>query len=245
MAEDVLAEARRGLPTPDRLEYTRRAFRLIPDINQPIILDIGCGSGVPTIELAGLCNGKVIGLDIDAGALEELQKRAVELGISDRVRTVRSSMLEMDFPDEQFDIVWSEGATWPIGFSKALGDWRRLLKPRGYMVIHDACWLEPDPPAEIRDFCDVNFPGISTHQENLNSIPQQGYELVGQFKLPPKAWLETYFQPLMNRLPALRRRYAGDSDALAALKREEIQTDLYVRHLRWYGSAFYIMRKKG
>jgi SAM-dependent methyltransferase len=244
MAKDVLAEARRGLPTLDRLEYTRRAFRLIPVIDRPMILDIGCGSGVPTIELAGLCNGIVIGLDIDAEALEELEERAIELGVSNRVRTVRSSMLEMDFPDGKFDIVWSEGASWPIGFSKALDEWRRLLRPRGYMVIHDGCWLEPDPPEEFRDYCEANFPGMSTHEQNLDSIARQGYELVGEFKLPPEAWLNTYFQPLKDRLPALMTKYAGNDVALATLVQEERQTDLYIRHLRWYGSAFYVMRKE-
>jgi len=245
MAKDVLAEVRRGLPTLERLEYTRRAFHLIPRIDRPMILDIGCGSGVPTIELASLCNGTVTGLDIDAAALEELGRKAAELGISDRVRTVRSSMLEMDFPDGQFDVVWSEGAAWSIGFSRALGEWRRLLKTRGYMVIHDGCWLEPDPPAQIRDFCEANFPGLSTHEENLDSIPREGYELVGEFKLPSEAWLDTYFQPLKDRLPVLRRTVAGDIAALADLKREEDQIDMYVRHLRWYGSAFYIMQKGG
>jgi SAM-dependent methyltransferase len=213
-------------------------------MDRPMILDIGCGSGVPTIELARLCNGTLIGLDTDAGALQELEKRAIEEGVSDRVRTIRTSMLEMDFPDGQFDIVWSEGAAWPIGFSRALDNWRMVLRSGGYMVIHDGCWIEPDPPAEIRDYCEVNFPGISTHEDNLELIPRQGYELVGEFKLPPEAWLDTYFQPLKDRLPDIMQKYSGDKSALEALKREEIQTDLYIRNLRWYGSAFYVMRKE-
>ncbi len=49
-------ESRRNL-----LKYTRKAFRMIPGIKNPDILDIGCGSGIPTVELAKLSGGKVIG----------------------------------------------------------------------------------------------------------------------------------------------------------------------------------------
>ena len=33
-------------------KYTRKAFRLLPKLKNPNIVDIGCGTGVPTIELA-------------------------------------------------------------------------------------------------------------------------------------------------------------------------------------------------
>jgi len=34
------------------LKYTRKAFRMLPHVDNPRILDIGCGSGFPTLELA-------------------------------------------------------------------------------------------------------------------------------------------------------------------------------------------------
>ena len=53
------------------LKYTRRAFRMLPPLEKPRILDIGCGSGVPSIVLARLSRGQVIGLDIDPSLLAE------------------------------------------------------------------------------------------------------------------------------------------------------------------------------
>jgi len=243
MTHSILAEVRRGLPTLERLEYTRRAYDLLPPLHEPRILDIGCGSGVPTLELARISGGKVTGMDIDGNALRELEQGAGELGLSGSIRTLRCSMSEMKFPDGHFDLVWSEGAAWHIGLREALGGWRGLIPQGGFMVLHDGCWIADDPPAAIQEYCKENFPGISTHEDNLEMMEGQGYRIIGEFKLPEDAWRRIYFGPLKDRIPPLRKKYAGDEMALAALDREETQTDLYIEHLHWYGSAFYILRR--
>jgi 2-polyprenyl-3-methyl-5-hydroxy-6-metoxy-1,4-benzoquinol methylase len=45
--------------------YTRKAFTLLSKCKKVHILDIGCGSGVPTMELAKLSEGYVTGIDIN------------------------------------------------------------------------------------------------------------------------------------------------------------------------------------
>jgi len=40
---------------------------------------------------------------------------------------VNCPILNMDFPDESFDIIWAEGSTFIIGFERALREWRRLI----------------------------------------------------------------------------------------------------------------------
>jgi len=42
------------------LKYTRKASRMLPQIDRPRIPDIGCGFGVSTMELARLSRGQVI-----------------------------------------------------------------------------------------------------------------------------------------------------------------------------------------
>jgi len=45
-------------------ETTRQAFQLIPKLPQPpLILDIGCGPGAQTIELAKISKGRITALD--------------------------------------------------------------------------------------------------------------------------------------------------------------------------------------
>jgi 2-polyprenyl-3-methyl-5-hydroxy-6-metoxy-1,4-benzoquinol methylase len=48
MREDVFSDIDRDSLRTNLNEYTRKAFQLIPRMEKPRILDVGCGSGVPT-----------------------------------------------------------------------------------------------------------------------------------------------------------------------------------------------------
>jgi SAM-dependent methyltransferase len=246
MAPDIQRELHGELSrgSPARLGFTRRAFQMLPDLENPRILDVGCGQGGPTLELARLSGGQVTGLDIDQSALDELARRADEEGLSGRVQVVHGSMFDMDFADQSFDIVWAEGSMHIVGFERAPGEWRRFISPRGFLVMHEMTWLRPDPPSEIADCPELAYPGIRTVSEYAEQVPGQGYDLVGRFTLPEDFWLLDYFDPMMARLRGLRRKYADDQAAQKTLDREERAADLYRKHSEWYGSAFLVMQKR-
>ncbi|HUV64140.1 MAG TPA: hypothetical protein VMW24_09590 [Sedimentisphaerales bacterium] len=46
------------------LEFTRKAFHMLPRLDKPRILDIGCGSGVATLELARISGGNIVAVSI-------------------------------------------------------------------------------------------------------------------------------------------------------------------------------------
>src|SRR4030042_4912787 len=91
------------------LKYTRKAFRMLPQLDKPRILDIGCGSGVPTMELARLSDGEVIGMDIDQGLLDVLRENTEKAGLSDRVKVIKRSLFDMEFPRSEERRVGEEG----------------------------------------------------------------------------------------------------------------------------------------
>ena len=95
-------------------KYTRKAFGFLPKIKNPCILDVGCGSGVPTIELANISGGHVTGIDIDETALVLLNRKIQQMGLNDRVTVVKNSIHNMDFPECSFDIIWAEGSLFVI-----------------------------------------------------------------------------------------------------------------------------------
>ena len=105
MSEDILNELDLDHFREVFNKYTIKAFQKLPKLEKPRILDIGCGSGVPTIELAKLSDGEVIGIDIDQELLDLLSKKIEQEGLTDRVKAIKCSLLDIKFPDNSFDIV--------------------------------------------------------------------------------------------------------------------------------------------
>jgi len=226
-------------------KYTRKAFRMIPELDKPRILDVGCGSGVPTLELTGLSNGEIVGLDVDQSSLDRFAARIEKAGLSGRVRAVKCSMRDMDFPDESFNIVWAEGSTFVVGFEKALTEWRRFLKPGGFLVAHEMIWSRPDPPQDAYSYWKgLSGSGIRTVPEYLEQVAACGYDLVGHFTLPDDSWWAEYYGALENRIRELRPKYADDSAALEVLDKEQREVDVSRKYLEWYSSAFFVMQRR-
>lgn len=195
---------------------------MLPELEKPRILDIGCGSGVPTIELAKLSNGKIIGIDIDQLLLDQLNRKIEENGFSNRIKTIKCSLFEIDFPDESFDIIWAEGSIHIIGFEKGLREWSRLLKTNGYLVVHD----------EVKNISD-----------KLKKIPHYGYKLINYFTLPEDAWWIDYYRPLEIRIKKLRIKYKNDPEALKAFKKHQNEIEMVIKNPKDFGSEYYIIQK--
>jgi len=221
LSKDLLAEMKDHFR--ERLnKYTRKAFQMLPKLERPKILDIGCGSGVPTIELAKLSDGEIIGIDIDQSLLNNLNRKIEDEGFSGRVRTMKCSLFEIDLPDESFDIIWAEGSIWIIGFEKGLKEWRRLLKSNGFLVVHDE---------------------IKTVSNELKKISSCGYKLIDHFSLPEDAHWTEYYRPLEIRIKELRKKYNNDPEALKILKQHQNEIDMVKTNPKDYTSAFYLMQK--
>jgi len=242
---NIFFEIHQGLPRegPGRNKYTRIAFNMLPKMDMPHILDIGCGPGGPTVELARISGGYVIGLDIHQPYLDELKRKIDKEGLSNRVKAVNRSLFKMDFPEKSFDVIWAEGSIWIIGFEKGLNEWRRFIKPKGFLVVHEMTWLRSNPPQENWEYWMSAYPGIKTIPEDLEIIRRCNYRLIGHFPLPEDAWWDEYYNPLERRIKKLKKKYADDSSALEILDEEHREIDLYRKYSKWYGSVFYVMQK--
>jgi cyclopropane fatty-acyl-phospholipid synthase-like methyltransferase len=65
---------------------------MLPQLEQPTILEIGCGVGLPTLKLARLSDGHLIGVNIDQTQLEKLNRKIEEADLTHRVKTVNCSL---------------------------------------------------------------------------------------------------------------------------------------------------------
>jgi SAM-dependent methyltransferase len=222
MTEEELFQIQMDKPRKRLLKYTRKAFRMLPQLDNPSILDVGCGSGISTVELARLSRGKVLGIDIDQTALDKFIKRINEMGLTDSVQAVNRSMVDMDFPNESYDVIWSEGSVYAIGFEKGLREWKRFLKPGGFMVVHD----------EQGDI-----------DEKLQQISNCGYELIGYFVLSKEVWWAEYFAPLEKLIGETRGIYTPNLKILEELHHAQCELDMFKKYPEHNSSVCFVMKK--
>jgi ubiquinone/menaquinone biosynthesis C-methylase UbiE len=206
----------------DLLVYTRQAFNILPRIQNPEILDIGCGSGLPTIELALLSDGKITAIDINQAVLDVLIKRAEEAGFSDRITVLNQSLTTMDFPSEHFDIIWAEGSISVIGFDRALIDFKTFIKNGGYLVVHD----EKDQL-----------------KKKIKTINRIGYELIDYFILNDEVWRKSYYIPLEKYINDLQAKYPQNNRIRMILQNDLREIHEYYVNSNRYQSVFFIMKK--
>jgi len=62
--------------------------------------------------------------------------------------------------------------------------------------------------------------------------------------LPEEVWLLDYYNPLEERIRALCEKYAHDQEVQQILDSQQREVDLFKKYSKWYGSAFYVMRKR-
>jgi ubiquinone/menaquinone biosynthesis C-methylase UbiE len=240
----ILEELLDDITPPERLEYTRRAFSMLPPMERPNILDAGCGSGQPTVELAILSNGNVVGIDLNAKDLERLEARASEAGVADRVRTVNGSYMEMEFPEGSFDLIWAEATIHVVGIEAGVRELSRFLGQGCHMVIHEMILNTSDFPKELLDIYDGFFGTMETVEGFRDIFDRCGFDEVGHFTLPEDAWEGMYFIPLFERMDELQTSYRDDPEITAELNREREQNELLRKYQEWWGSAYFIMRKR-
>ncbi|TAJ43895.1 class I SAM-dependent methyltransferase [Methanofollis fontis] len=235
-----------GLPRqgPGSNECTRKAFSMLKDLpERPEILDIGCGSGMQTIELARICpDCRITAVDIHQPFLDDLAGRAAAAGVGDRITTVRASMDDLPFEDASFDVLWAEGSIFIVGFEEGLRSWKRLLRPGGYLCLTESVWFTDRPSPEALAFWNDCYPAIQSVEETGAIAEKAGYEVVATFRLPASAWWDSYYMPLQKRLPGLKKEAAGNPDAEAQVAFSEREIEVFREHGEEYGYEFFILR---
>jgi Cyclopropane fatty acid synthase and related methyltransferases len=115
-------------------EQTLQALKAIGNLSGvEKIADIGCGTGSSTLILAQNTTAKITAIDLFPTFLTKLQNRVKEGGINpERVQTQVADMRCLDFKNEEFDVIWSEGAIYNIGFKRGIEEWKKYLKKRRF-----------------------------------------------------------------------------------------------------------------
>lgn len=114
------------------------------------LLDVGCGPGSVTLDLAALvAPGEVVGVDIEPQQVERARALAAERGVTN-ARFERGDAYALPFPDGAFDAVFAHAVLTHLRDPlAALMEFRRVLRPGGVVGIRDLTaisFLEPARP---------------------------------------------------------------------------------------------------
>jgi SAM-dependent methyltransferase len=240
ICEFFLGLDRQGPGSP---EVTLRALSFIDGLGADSrIADLGCGTGGQTMTLAAATTGHITALDLFPRFIDRLRERAWEHGVRDRVRGVVGSMDALPFEPRSLDLIWCEGAIYNIGFERGMREWRRFLKPGGWVAVTENTWFteERERPAEIVDFWRAAYPEIDTVSAKIAAMQRAGYEFVSAFALPVECW-ERFYAPYPEAQRAFLEKHTGDLAAEAFIANERHERALFDHS--HFGYVFYIGRR--
>ncbi|MCU0822560.1 MAG: class I SAM-dependent methyltransferase [Spirochaetes bacterium] len=160
-------------------KYTLKAFTSIPEIDRPLILDAGCGTGEPTLALMENCNGYFYAVDVDKPSLDRLKNKIEALNYSDRIKIINASIFDLKNFNKKFDIVLAEGLLNVAGFERGLSFLINLVKINGYLIIHD-------------EFNNDSDKKLSFRKNNLM--------LLESYTLDENIWWNEYYSCLQNKI---------------------------------------------
>jgi len=89
------------------LYHKEYRFRMMGDLTDRLVLDVGCGDGQNAVLLAEM-GARVVGVDISAKAIELARHRAELSGLSDKCRFICSPLETAGDMGGPFDIVWGD-----------------------------------------------------------------------------------------------------------------------------------------
>ncbi|MDH6588311.1 SAM-dependent methyltransferase [Streptomyces sp. SAI-133] len=103
------------------------------------ILDIGCGPGTITADLAALVpGGRVTGVDHAAGILDQARATAAARGLTN-VDFAVADVHALDFPDDAFCVVHAHQVLQHVGDPvQALREMKRVTRPGGLIAVRDS-----------------------------------------------------------------------------------------------------------
>lgn len=168
---------------PGSDEAAKKALRYIPELDEDTrILDIGCGTGAQTMVLAKNTKAKIVAVDMLQKFLNKLKEKIDRDNLNNRVIAIQSSMDNLHFEEKLFDVIWSEGAIYNIGFKKGLSEWKRFLKDEGYIAVSEISWLTHNRPEEIEQYWTDAFLERYNYGEDVQEFIKMGLDEIKMYE---------------------------------------------------------------
>jgi SAM-dependent methyltransferase len=221
---------------------TLYVLRSLPRHHFDVVVDAGCGAGRQTFVLAKELHTQIHAVDCSQPFLDRLTQRATEKCFPELLRTHRMDMKDIPRAFSTIDLLWSEGAAYNIGFANALITWAEAIRPDGFAVVSELCWLREDKiPDGVKQFFKLGYRDMQSVPQNIAIAEHAGYKIFNTYTLPNEAWVKDYYDILEPRAKSLvSHSDLGVRDfAIETLK----EIDAFKIAEDSYGYVFFILQR--
>jgi len=139
------------------------------------------------------------------------------------------------------DLPWAEGAAYNIGFANALTTWAKAIRPDGFAVVSELCWLRDKIPDAVREFFRSGYPEMQSVEQNIETAEEAGYTLFNTYTLPKETWVKDYYDVLEPRAKSLANHFDVVVRDFAVDTLKEIETFKIAEDS--YGYVFYVLQR--
>lgn len=190
----------------------------IPRLVNCNILDVGCGTGVPTLWLSENFPGIIIAIDSDSKAINYLQHKIRDRELQNRIKTICLSFDEFNYQTGHFNIILAEGFLNVVGFKYGLLRLNDYLSKQGFIVIHD----------EYKD-----------HKRKLEFFKENNFSIINTLFLDKNVWWNDYYKQLEIEISRIE-----DIEIKNLFKSDIEEIELYKTKPTIFQSVYYIAMKK-
>ena len=139
-ARELAARLELRAKAPDEIESRAAYLGLLGVAEGDRVLDVGCGSGVVTRELARRVgpSGRAVGVDPSPAFLAVARELAEAEGLAGRMEFHEGSALALPFPDGAFDVaIAATVLSHTPGGEAAIPEMARVVRPGGRVGVFD------------------------------------------------------------------------------------------------------------
>jgi SAM-dependent methyltransferase len=227
--------------SPGDDSLTLYVLRSLPQHQFEIVVDAGCGAGRQTIVLASELGTPIQTVDSYQPFLNRLERLAKEKGVAHLVRAHCMDMKDIPSVFPAIDLLWAEGAAYNIGFTNALITWAKAIKPNGFAVVSELCWLREQVPNLVREFFRSGYPNMQSVPQNIAAAEEAGYKIFNTYTLPQEGWVQDYYDVLEPRAKSLINHSDVAVRDFAVETLKEIET--FKVSEESYGYVFYVLQR--
>jgi len=199
------------------IRHLENACRDIPRTGSYRILDIGCGTGVPTFWLADNFSGIITAIDTDENSLGFLRGKINDKHLQHKVKALHISFFDFISEPCCFDIILAEGFLNTVDFETGLTRAVEILRTGGYFIIHD----------EYRD-----------HEKKSEFIQKNNCQIIETLYLDETIWWNDYYRQLESGI-----NHAKNAGIRDLFKSDMNEIESYKTDPSLFRSMYYILRK--